>query len=459
MQEIVSRTSALAKYPSLTAPQAAELEALGEEFDRLDGERLALEHAEDRTALSVSRALAGGGGEFRMEGGSPRDAVPAVGRRARLDGVVGEGRGRALDVLDQLERSAEHMDRRMLDAVAGLISGDDGDAAARYVRTAGDPAYSSAFRKIARNPQLGSHEWTDAERQAFGAVQSLQRAMAIGADATGHVMVPLELDPAVIMVGDSTSNRGLRSVLNVKQIVTDRWTGVTSEGTTAHWRPEAGEVDDDSPVLADVSVVAHRGDSFIPYSWEIAADAVNFVGEMSKLLADAAERLQAQAFVNGTGVGQPRGLVTAAVAAGKTVNTAGADTFALGDLYRTKAALPVRFRPNARWLLSEDLLDVIRQAQGGDGDVLDGATLAGRPFTETSEIDGTVTAGQANRIAVYGDVKAAYVVADRLGSVVSIVPHLFGPAGRRPTGQSGMILFFRTGGDLVIPDAVRVLTA
>ena len=66
-------------------------------------------------------------------------------------------------------------------------------------------------------------------------------------------------------------------------------------------------------------------------------DAVNFAAEMAKILTDAAERLQATAFITGTGVGQPTGIVTAA----KTV----ADTLVIGDLYKTKRTLPVRWRP------------------------------------------------------------------------------------------------------------------
>ena len=44
------------------------------------------------------------------------------------------------------------------------------------------------------------------------------------------------------------------------------------------------------------------------------------------------------------------------------------------------------------------------------------------------------------------------------GTTIELIPNLFG-ANRRPTGQRGFFMFFRTGGDLVIPDAVRVLNA
>ncbi len=41
----------------------------------------------------------------------------------------------------------------------------------------------------------------------------------------------------------------------------------------------------------------------------------------------------------------------------------------------------MRWLPDARWLANEDLLGSIHQLQG-DSDVLDGTSLAGKPFTE-----------------------------------------------------------------------------
>ena len=50
-----------------------------------------------------------------------------------------------------------------------------------------------------------------------------------------------------------------------------------------------------------------------------------------------------------------------------------------------------------------------------------------------------------------------FVVVDRLGSTLELVPHLFG-SNRRPTGQRGALLWFRTGSDVVIPNAFRLLS-
>lgn len=83
--------------------------------------------------------------------------------------------------------------------------------------------------------------------------------------------------------------------------------------------------------------------------------------------------------------------------------------------------------------------------------------LLGRPVYESSEMDGSVTAATTNYLLVYGEPKQHYVV-DRVGATIELVPHVVGP-NRRPTGERGFLLWFRTGAALVVPDAVRVLNA
>jgi predicted phage gp36 major capsid-like protein len=80
-------------------------------------------------------------------------------------------------------------------------------------------------------------------------------------------------------------------------------------------------------------------------------------------------------------------------------------------------------------------------------------------FTYPAVLDGVINAAatENNYILVYGDFAAGMVVVDHLGSTLEIVPHLFG-ATRRPTGQRGALLWFRTGSDVVVPQAFRLLS-
>jgi HK97 family phage major capsid protein len=67
---------------------------------------------------------------------------------------------------------------------------------------------------------------------------------------------------------------------------------------------------------------------------------------------------------------------------------------------------------------------------------------------------GTTTTGQ--RIAIYGDMKTAFRIVDRIGMAVELVPTLFG-SNRRPSGQRGLFAYWRTGSGVVAKNALRYL--
>jgi predicted phage gp36 major capsid-like protein len=50
------------------------------------------------------------------------------------------------------------------------------------------------------------------------------------------------------------------------------------------------------------------------------------------------------------------------------------------------------------------------------------------------------------------------VIVDRVGTTLEVIPNLVG-TNRRPTGQRGALLWFRTGSDSVVDNAFRLLNA
>jgi hypothetical protein len=59
------------------------------------------------------------------------------------------------------------------------------------------------------------------------------------------------------------------------------------------------------------------------------------------------------------------------------------------------------------------------------------------------------------RWALYGDFKAGYVIGDRLGITVSLVPHLLGATNRFPTGTRGLYAYWRNDARVKVPNALR----
>jgi len=339
----------------------------------------------------------------------------------------------------------------------------------RWAAATGSEHYERAFAKKLADPDNGQLTWTAEEAEAWravSAVQNEQRAMSL-TDTAGGFLVPLTLDPAVLLTSNGSINP-LRQIARVVQTATDAWSGVTSAGVTAEWTAEAAEMADASPTLANPSIPVHKGDAFVPFSFEVQGDAVNFLGELSQLLVDGAEQLNATAYTTGSGTGQPTGIITRLVASSGTVplvSPTTAETLAASDVYSVQNALPPRFQPNAQWCANLSIINTLRQFETSNGALKfpslqdNPPRLLSRAINELSNMDGSInpSATETNYPLVYGDFGAGMVIVDRIGSTIELVPHLVG-ANHRPTGQRGALLWFRTGSDVVIPNAFRLLS-
>ena len=82
--------------------------------------------------------------------------------------------------------------------------------------------------------------------------------------------------------------------------------------------------------------------------------------------------------------------------------------------------------------------------------------LLRRPLAECSDMSSDMTTA-ASKFLAYGDIRRAFLIADRVGSMVEILPG-FG-ANQRPTAQRHVFLMFRTGSKVIVPEAVRLLNA
>jgi HK97 family phage major capsid protein len=285
--------------------------------------------------------------------------------------------------------------------------------------------------------------------------------MSLTSNAGGY-MVPLTLDPSIILTSAGSINP-LRRISRVVQTVSNTWQGVSSAGVTAEWKAEAAQAADASPTLANPSVPVYFGDAFVPYSFEVGMDAASFEQELGKLLVDAADQLMATAYTTGSGTGQPTGIITALTGTGSEINAATDDAFAKADVYTIQNALPARFSANAQWCANLSIINTMSQFETTNGarlfpELSDGRLL-NRPINELSNMDGTVTTTGAvsNFVLLYGDF-SNFVIVDRIGTTIELVPHLVG-ANMRPTGQRGALMWFRTGSDSVNDNAFRMLDA
>jgi HK97 family phage major capsid protein len=186
---------------------------------------------------------------------------------------------------------------------------------------------------------------------------------------------------------------------------------------------------------------------FVPFSVEIEGDFMGLATSVASMISTAKDDLEASVFAVGTGSGQPTGICTALDGGSFDVAPLTANTFAVGDLRALWAGLPAKYRQRANWVMNSTNIIAAQSfgnaAAGGDFTVYltaDGVqTLIGKPVAEASAM--------VDQKIVLGDF-SNYVIVDRVGMSIELVPHLMG-ANRRPTGQRGFYAWFRNGADSV----------
>ncbi|WP_341253686.1 phage major capsid protein [Euzebya pacifica] len=432
-----------------------------------DRARAELQELNDEYLREMERGIANG--DLTVEPGTdsrPRQPeqtrsawTKPAGPQATLEELRGQAR-RAVELTPHATDDQRH-------AATLMVDRDEDGTAARWATVASDPAYLTAFRKVMADPTRGHLEWTEAERSAYGAARTLERAMSL-TDGAGGYMVPFSLDPAIRLTSSGAINP-LRGIANIKTIATDSWNGVTSSGVTASFAAEGAEVGDGSPTLVQPSFDVEKAHAFIPYSIEVGMDAVDFVAEMRRLFLDAKDVLEAEKFLTGAGPGsnEPTGLITQLAGGASEVDPGTGETFAIGDVYKTIEALPPRFRPRAHFLAELSTINAIRQFATANNyhayltDLGGGepARLVGKPLHEASYLDAysaiNTGADADNHILVALD-PSEFMIVDRVGATVEMIPHLFG-SNRRPTGQRGLYFYWRTTCGLTTINAARVL--
>jgi HK97 family phage major capsid protein len=342
----------------------------------------------------------------------------------------------------------------------------DQDMAARWAVAVGAPEYRSAFVKLLGDPARGHMLWTPQEAEAYRRVEALRGEMRTAMSLTpgnGGYMVPLTLDPAIMLTNAGSINP-LRDVARVVQTVTNTWQGVTSAGATAEWKAEAVEAADGGPTIDDAPIPVHLGDVNVTYSYEVGMDAVDFLGELRRVMLDAAANLQAEAYTTGSGVGEPEGVVTGLIGTASELAGDGSEVIADSDPYKLQNDLGARFSANARFMSHLATANELRQMETSNGALLfpelrqTPPMLLGKPWHENSNMDGTINgqASESNHVLLYGDFAAGFVIVDRIGATLEILP-AYGSSGR-PTAQRHAFLTFRTGSAVVVPEALRLLT-
>jgi HK97 family phage major capsid protein len=194
----------------------------------------------------------------------------------------------------------------------------------------------------------------------------------------------------------------------------------------------------------------------VPFSIEVGMDWDGLQAEMTRALGEAKDELEAAKFISGTGTNEPFGILTGTT---NTVAAAAGQTFTLANLYALLASLPPRYRSRGTFMGNLLVANRIRQFDTAGGAALwvtlgeDAPDrLLGRPWYEASDMADVAT---SVKFLLFADF-SRYLIADRIGLSVEVMPHLVG-TNHRPTGQRGLYAFWRVGAKLLDANASRAL--
>ena len=424
--------------------------ALSAGLDELEARKAELDEAEARQArIDAARAI--------VTERAPGFDAPQVLKRTATDvDVRSASRAEVRDAARKITDEAGSFVAPERQAfIEGLVSrstdNSDGDAIARALVATERPAYRSAFLKAVRGDGA---LLDDDERRAVAEA----RAMSLTTTAGGFG-VPVLIDPTII-VTTGTGLLGILPYVRVENITTNEWKGVSAAATAWSFDAESAEVSDDASTFAQPSVKTHKAQALIPFSIEIEMDYPGFAAEMSTLLSDGYMDLLANKMMTGTGTIEPFGLF---VATTTTVDVTTDNTFGAPDLDKVWAALPEKHRANASWVMNVDVENDIRGFGSGTAtsrytvnQTAEGINLLNGKRVILSDYAPTWTGTDGANILIVGDLRK-YVVAQRIGMTVELVPHLTSTGNNRPNGTRGLYAFARVGANVVDSGAFRKL--
>jgi HK97 family phage major capsid protein len=216
-------------------------------------------------------------------------------------------------------------------------------------------------------------------------------------------VIPMESLRLPIPMVDSTSN--VSSVFG---------------GITCYWTEEGASLTDTSATFGELVLEAKKLTGYAAVPNELMSDAVAFGSFFDQIFPEAMAYYEDDAFVSGTGTGQPKGFLNASAAVSVTKETGQAAATVLWEnIVKMYARMLPSSHRNAVWIVSPDVFPELATMalnvgtggsaiwlQNGQGDVP--MTILGRPVIVSEKVSALGTAGDINYVDL-----SFYIIGDR----------------------------------------------
>jgi len=316
-----------------------------------------------------------------------------------------------------------------------------------------------------QRPPVGDDEPEQLESKAFGEwlrkghLPEEYKATLLATDdeVRGGIWIPENIRTNIITrIVDTSPVRELATVETISQGNTLTFPRQSSTRFACGWIGERASVTQTNVATMEAETIPVHEMYAEPFTTQqLLEDAAYDVeGWMQRELAREFGFLEATAFVSGTSIGQPEGLLTNADVA----HTAAGSTSVISAdcLIDLQMSLQEPYQANATWLAKRTTIRDWRKLKDGQGryiwepsSIAAGypATLLGRPYREAADMP---AATSALFPVLYGDFRAAYVIVDRTGMTTL----------RDPYTNKPFVVYYtrrRVGGQVVAPWAIKKL--
>jgi len=336
---------------------------------------------------------------------------------------------------------------------------------AKYNEIRGSEAYAKSFDKWIRT---GRKDSTFAQAEELRSYSGLDAQSGVGENII-PVAFQKELDIKLKYYGGM---RNVARVINTSAGNTLDCPTMDDTSNTGEWLAEAGTVAQLNPTFSQVAFTSNVADSKqVLVSVQLLQDsAFDVQGLLTDAFGIRLGRITNSGYTNGTGSGQPGGLLNGVGSTGITqieyavgansnnsnssyteVNSVGSD-----DLATLISGIDPQYRPNAKFMALQSTFDFLRKVKDGFGRPLWTDSVASNVpdkifgFGYQHNADMSAIAATNNSM-VFGDF-AHYVIRD-IGAVTTVVFNELYMASL----QKGYVAFLRTDGQLLQPAAFAVL--
>lgn len=285
------------------------------------------------------------------------------------------------------------------------------------------------------------------------------KALTVGTDATAGYLAPVEYVRELLKTIEELTP--FRQVARVRA-TTQKSIEIPSRDATfaAAWVAETGTRSETTGYTTSLKeLAAYELYALVDISEQLLEDAVfDIEAEMNAEFAEQFAKAEGAAFINGTGSGQPEGVLTNASVA--TVNSGSASELTADGLIELVHSIKSDYASNGIFMFNRSTLAAIRKLKDSAGQYVFQAgmqlqagvpnTILGHAYVEAPDMPNIAAAAKP---VAFGDFGRGYMILDRVN--LSIMRD---PFTRATSGNIRYIARRRVGGEVIQPEAIITQT-